>query len=182
MSTLRIEERFTADVPPGVVFEYLTDPQRIVGCLPGASISKVTDEGLYHGSIRIKLGAASIAYRGSMSFTEVDPEAGLMRVEGKGRERTGAGGVKLVMEGRVVEVDGGSEVIVDAQVKLTGKIVRFARGMLQSVSREVFRQFSECFARTIAKGSDAADAESPEAGEVSAAKLLGKAFLRSLKK
>ena len=182
MSILRIEERFTVDVAPGLVFEYLTDPKRIVGCLPGASISDVTDDGVYHGSIRVKLGAASIAYRGTMSFTEVDPEAGLMRMEGSGRERTGAGGVKLVMEGHVVEADGGSEVIVDAQVKLAGKIVRFARGMLQSVAREVFRQFSACFARTIAEGEAAADAESSDVAEVSAAKLLGKALLRSLKK
>ena len=181
MSTLRIEERFTVDVPPARVFEYLTDPQRIVGCLPGASLSEVTDDGVYHGNIRVKLGAASIAYRGSMSFTEVDADAGLMRVEGAGRERTGAGGVKLVMEGRVLEVDEGSEVVVDARVKLAGKIVRFARGMLQSVSREVFRQFSECFARTIAEGRDA-DGESSDVEEVSATKLLGKALLRSLKK
>ena len=182
MSTLRIEERFTVDVPPAQVFEYLSDPRRIVGCLPGASIDRVTEDGVYHGGIRVKLGAASIAYRGSMSFTEVDADAGLMRVEGGGRERTGAGGVKLVMEGRVVEAEGGTEVIVDAQVRLAGKIVRFARGMLQSVSREVFRQFSECFARTIAEGGDAAADESGDAAEVSAAKLLGKVLLGSLKK
>ena len=110
----------------------------------------MSDDGSYKGSIRVKLGAASVAYRGSMAFVEVDPEARLVRLQGTGRERGGAGSVRMVMESRVVESGAGSEVIVEAEVQLAGKIVRFARGMLQSVSRQVFRQFAACLAELIA--------------------------------
>jgi hypothetical protein len=39
---------------------------------------------------------------------------------------------------------GGSEVSVVADVELVGKIVQFGRGMIEEVSRQMFRQFSSC--------------------------------------
>ena len=61
---------------------------------------------------------------------------------GKGREKTGSGSVTMTMEGRVLALDdGGSEVIIDSEVRLTGKIVRFGRGMIESISAEVFKEF-----------------------------------------
>jgi len=39
---------------------------------------------------------------------------------------------------------GGSEVSVNADIELAGKIVQFGRGMIEEVSRQMFRQFSTC--------------------------------------
>ena len=38
----------------------------------------------------------------------------------------------------------GSEVSVVADVELVGKIVQFGRGMIEEVSRQMFRQFASC--------------------------------------
>ena len=40
--------------------------------------------------------------------------------------------------------NGGSEVVVNAEVDLVGRIVQFGRGMIEEVSRQMFRQFSTC--------------------------------------
>jgi len=40
--------------------------------------------------------------------------------------------------------NGGSEVLVNADIDLVGKIVQFGRGMIEEVSRQMFRQFSTC--------------------------------------
>jgi hypothetical protein len=40
--------------------------------------------------------------------------------------------------------NGGSEVLVNADIDLVGKIVQFGRGMVTEVSRQMFRQFSTC--------------------------------------
>jgi len=57
-------------------------------------------------------------------------------------DRNGAGTARLEMTGRVVEVDGGAELTVDAGVDLTGKIVTFGRGLMKSVSAQLFKEFA----------------------------------------
>jgi hypothetical protein len=54
---------------------------------------------------------------------------------------------------------GGSEVTVNADVELVGKIVQFGRGMIEEVSRQMFRQFSTCVKQHLEI------AEEPEATE-----------------
>ena len=44
MSALKIEERFELDAHPDEAWAYLTRPDRIVVCLPGAELTEVVDE------------------------------------------------------------------------------------------------------------------------------------------
>lgn len=194
MASLEIQEELTLDAPPDTVFEYLSDPNRVVHCLPGAQLDEVREDGSYAGSIKVKLGAVSIAYRGTAEFHEVDPAARSLRLEGKGREKGGQGSVKMMMESRVDEADGGSRIVVHANVQLAGRVVRFARGMLEGVSKEVFRQFTECLASTIgspskaesepisASGNGVGEAAPPAPRELNAFALLWSTFLSWLKR
>jgi len=40
--------------------------------------------------------------------------------------------------------DGGTEVVVEAEVDVSGRIMQFGRGMIQDVSKQLFQQFVEC--------------------------------------
>lgn len=195
MASLTIQEELTLDAPPDAVFEYLSDPNRVVHCLPGAQLDEVKDDGTYAGSIKIKLGAVSIAYRGTARFHEVDSEARSLRLEGKGREKGGQGSVKMMMESRVEAAEAGSRIVVNAEVQLAGRVVRFARGMLDNVSKEVFRQFTECLASTMGTGAESGSGDVGEDGvltgdqsappaprELNALALLWSTFLSWLKR
>jgi uncharacterized protein len=58
---------------------------------------------------------------------------------------TGSGSTKVSMLSTVVALaNGGSEVSVNADVELVGKIVQFGRGMIEEVSRQMFKQFAAC--------------------------------------
>ncbi len=143
MSSLRIEERFELDAPADGAWEYLTHPERIVVCLPGAELTEVIDERNYAGGVKVKLGAVAMEYHGTIQFVEVDAERRLIRMEGKGSEKRGGGTATLTMESAVHELEGGrSAVTVVADIQLAGKIVRFGRGMIQAVTAEVFKDFT----------------------------------------
>ena len=101
MSTLKIQERFTLPSPKALVWEHLTDPTKTVACLPGAEITGQDDERTYSGTVKVKVGAVAISYRGQVVFEEIDEEAGYVRIVGKGREKTGSGSAEMTMEGRV---------------------------------------------------------------------------------
>lgn len=156
MSSLKIEERFELDAPPDEAWVYLTQPERIVVCLPGAELTEAIDERNYAGRVEVKLGPVTMDYHGTVEFTEVDPEQRVIRMEGKGRERRGGGTATLSMESTVRELEGGrSEVTVVADIRLAGKVVRFGRGMIQAVTAELLKEFTARLADELAASGPA---------------------------
>jgi len=143
MSTLKIEERVAVKAPPAKVWAFLLSPEDIITCLPGAGLDSVEDERNFHGNVKVKVGPVTVAYKGEATLTEVDDDGHRVTMVGEGKEKGGAGKVKMTMTSHIEAVDGGSEVVIDADVELAGKVVRFGRGMIQGVSKEVFKQFGD---------------------------------------
>src|SRR6185295_6027417 len=151
----KIEERFEVQAPVDRVFEYLTDPKRVVECLPGAEVLEQKDDETFLGAIKVKVGPLSMSYKGQAKFTEVNEATHQVRMVGDAREVTGSGSTKVSMLSTVVPLaNGGSEVSVHADVELVGKIVQFGRGMIEEVSRQMFRQFSTCVTQHLEVAED----------------------------
>src|SRR5829696_1443420 len=141
----KIEERFEVQAPVERVWKYLIDPQSVVQCLPGAELLEQQDEHNFLGAIKVKVGPLSMSYKGRAKFTELNEETHQVRMVADAREVSGSGSTKVSMLSTVKSLaNGGSEVSVDADVELVGKIVQFGRGMIEEVSRQMFRQFSTC--------------------------------------
>ena len=141
----KIEERFEVQAPVERVWKYLIDPKRVVECLPGAELLEQQDEHTFLGAIKVKVGPLSMSYKGQAKLTEINEETHQVRMVGDAREVTGSGSTKVSMLSTVTPLaNGGCEVFVNADIDLVGKIVQFGRGMIQEVSRQMFRQFSTC--------------------------------------
>ncbi|HEX7333221.1 MAG TPA: SRPBCC family protein [Pyrinomonadaceae bacterium] len=141
----KIEQRFEVQAPVERVWKYLIDPKRVVECLPGAELLEQQDEHTFLGAIKVKVGPLSMSYKGQAKFTEINEETHQVRMVGDAREVTGSGSTKVSMLSTVTPLaNGGSEVLVSADIDLVGKIVQFGRGMIEEVSRQMFRQFSTC--------------------------------------
>jgi uncharacterized protein len=142
----KIEERFEVQAPVERVWKYLIDPARVVECLPGAELVEMTDAHNFVGAIKVKVGPLAMSYKGKAKFTEVNEETHQVRMVGDAREVGGSGSTKVTMLSTVAPLasGSGSEVVVNAEVELVGKIVQFGRGMIEEVSRQMFRQFSTC--------------------------------------
>jgi hypothetical protein len=141
----KIEEEFEVQAPVQQVWEYLIDPAKVVVCIPGAELLESQDERTFVGAVKVKVGPMTMSYKGLVKFTEVDEQGRQVRMVGEGRETGGAGSAKVTMLSKVAPLDGGgARVVVNAEVDLVGKIVQFGRGMIEEVSRQLFRQFSAC--------------------------------------
>jgi carbon monoxide dehydrogenase subunit G len=171
---IHIEERFRVGAPVQAVWEYLVDPRRVVGCLPGAALTEVVDEQTFHGTMKVKVGPVTVSYRGRVRLVEVDTAGHRVRMEGDGRESTGTGSAKMAMESAVTAVDGGTEVVVRSDVDVVGRIVQLGRGMIEQVSHQLFEQFAACVRATLeaeaaARAGEAAPAPPPPRPEAVAA-------------
>lgn len=142
---IRVEERFVVPAPVEHVWEYLVDPRRVVTCLPGAELVEVVDERTFRGNVTVKVGTVTVSYRGRIQVAELDAAARRVKMTGEGRESTGTGSARMVMESRVSAAPGGgSEVVVLADVVVVGRIVQLGRGMVEQVAHQLFQQFAGC--------------------------------------
>ena len=188
----KIEEEFEVRAPVQQVWEYLIDPAKVVVCIPGAELLEAQDERTFVGAVKVKVGPMTMSYKGLMKFTEMDEQGHQVRMVGEGREAGGAGSAKVTMLSKVAPRDGGgSLVVVNAEVDLVGKIVQFGRGMIEEVSRQLFRQFSACVKQRLEvdneaqpSGAQAAEAQPPEAEReaLSAAPLVLQAMWAVIKR
>ncbi|HJQ70816.1 MAG TPA: SRPBCC family protein [Blastocatellia bacterium] len=161
----RIEEEFDVQAPVERVWEYLITPAKVVTCIPGAELLESQDERTFLGAVKVKVGPMTMSYKGLIKFTELDEQAHQARMVGEGREAGGAGSAKVAMLSRVTSLaSGGSKVVVQADVDLVGKIVQFGRGMIEEVSKQLFRQFSACVKQQL-EIADEPQAPPPEPAE-----------------
>jgi carbon monoxide dehydrogenase subunit G len=154
---IEIQEKFQVEAPVDAVWRFMMDPRQVVTCMPGAVLEEVVDDRTFLGSIRVKLGAITTSYKGRVQFTEVDDEGHMVRMLAEGRE-TGGGTAKGTLCSRMGSLpDGRTEVVAEASVDLTGRVMQMGRGMIQGVSHQLFAQFVASAVERLEGPQDAAD-------------------------
>ena len=140
----QIDKRFVVRAAPGAVWDFLTDPRRVVRCMPGASITEQVDERTYTGAITVKVGPVSASYKGKLHFESLDAASRSAELVASGQETRGKGGATMRLTSRLVErVPGETEVATRSEVNVTGMLAQMGRGMIQDVSDQMFVRFTD---------------------------------------
>ena len=154
--SIRIEEVFQIEAHPDRVWAYLTDPRQVVHCLPGAELTSVQDESTFLGRVKVKVGPITAAYAGKVTLTDRDDANRVVKMTGEGRESGGSGSAKMMMTSTVTGLaTGGTEVHVSADIDIVGRMAQFGRGMIESVNKQMFRQFTDCVRATLTSSAEA---------------------------
>lgn len=140
---IEISKTFAVKAPPQRVWEFLTDPERVAKCLPGAAITGKLDEKTWSGTMTVKLGPVTSSYKGKVAFEKLDAAARTAEIVASGADTKGKGGADLRMTSTLAERDGACEVTTASRVNVTGILAQMGRGMIQDVSDQMFRTFSE---------------------------------------
>jgi uncharacterized protein len=152
-----IEKRFVVAAPAAAVWELLTDPAKVASCLPGAAITGKEDDTTWVGTMTVKVGPVTASYRGKLRFERLDAAAREAEIAASGQETRGKGGADMRMKSRVVEREPGeTEVTVSSDVNVVGVLAQFGRGMIQDVSDQMFRKFTEAVRRQLEVGEPGA--------------------------
>ena len=147
---MKIQEKFTVAAPADEVWAFLIDPERVAAALPGAKITEKVDENTYKGGMGVSVGPVSAAYNGTVAF-ELDEENRSATVRAKGQGKAGMGNADMKMTSRVVALGPGeTEVTVDADLSVTGILAQLGRGMMQHVSKKMFKEFTEVVEKELA--------------------------------
>jgi len=155
---IEIKETLQVEAPIERVWDFVVDPQRVVTCMPGAALDEVIDDKTFLGTVKVKLGAITTKYKGRVEFADVDAQAHSIQMVAEGRE-TGGGTAKGTIDMRVNELpEGPVELVIEAGIDLTGRVMQVGRGMIQGVSHQLFKQFAASAKEILEAEDEAAEA------------------------
>ena len=165
---MELNDSFEVAHPIDAVWQVLNDVERIAPCLPGAQLTG-RDGDVYEGLVKVKVGPITSQYTGKASFTERDDAAHRLLMSASGRDTRGAGNASAEIAVTLEAVgDASTQVSVNTDLTITGKVAQFGRGVLADVSRKLMGQFADNLAALVAADvaaaePAAAEAEAPEA-------------------
>ncbi|MFL5441705.1 MAG: SRPBCC family protein [Myxococcales bacterium] len=139
-----ITKTFTVKAPASHVWDFLVDPHRVASCLPGAAIGDKLDDKTYTGTMTVKVGPVSSSYKGKVVFEKLDAQSHTAEIVASGIDVRGRGGADMRLVSSVKELGPReAEITAVSKVNVTGILAQMGRGMVQDVSDELFKTFSQ---------------------------------------
>ncbi|HEU5412272.1 MAG TPA: SRPBCC family protein [Candidatus Angelobacter sp.] len=158
-----IEKKFEVPDPPEKVWAFLSDPRKVVTCVPGAQITEQVDEKTYKGAISVKVGPSVSDYKGQVQIVRIDPAAYEIEILGKGQDTRGKGSASMKMTGKLRPLEsGGTEVTSVSELGIVGILAQMGGRMINEVSNIMFNQFTSNFRQMLQSGDMEQPAGSPK--------------------
>ena len=140
--SIDIKETFKVAAPVEKVWDFFLSPDNVVACMPGASLTEIVNAQRFIGAVKIKIGAVSAQYQGTITYKALDKNTYTMQMLAEGSERGGGTVSGTIATQLVALADGsGTEVRVNSSVDLTGRIVQVGRGMIEGVSAQIIKKY-----------------------------------------
>jgi uncharacterized protein len=157
---MKLENQFTVPAPIEQAWDVLLDLERVAPCLPGAVLeSSAGDE--HVGTMTIKVGPITARYHGTVRVEEADEAARRTVMRAQARDQRGQGTAAATITSSMDAVPDGTHVRVETEMRITGPVAQFGRGVMQDVSAKLMRRFAECLAEEIAAGPAVAAPATP---------------------
>lgn len=143
---IKIEKSFQVKQPIEAVWKFLSDPQKVGVCVPGAQITERVDETHYKGAVSVKVGPAVTDFKGEVEIVRLDHQAHVMEMVAKGQDVRGKGSASMTMTGSLRELPGGgTEVVSVSEVNIMGILAQMGGRVINEVSNIMFQKFSKNF-------------------------------------
>jgi uncharacterized protein len=140
---VELDHRFTTDKPIDESWQAILDLERLVPCVQGGKVIEKTGPESVKAEIKVKMGAMSLTYAGTVSVTEQDPEAHRAVFQVKSRETRGQGHANADVTFTLS--DGGGAIHTAAQI--TGKAASMGEGVMVSVLDAMINDFTSNLAK-----------------------------------
>ena len=135
---VELDHRFSSGKPIEESWQAILDLERLIPCVEGGSVIEQTGPDSVKAQIKVKMGAMSLTYTGTVAVVEQDPEAHRAVLQVKSREAGGQGHANADVTFSLA--DGGGTVHTAAQI--TGKAASMGEGVVASVLDALIKDFA----------------------------------------
>ena len=136
---VELDHPFQTGKPIDENWEAILDLERLVPCVEGGSVVEKIDPEQVKAEIKIKMGAMSLKFKGTVAVVEQDPESHRAVLRVKSKEAGGQGHANADVTFSLS--DGGGTIHTAAQI--TGKAASMGEGVVTSVLDALIKDFTE---------------------------------------
>ena len=135
---VELDHPFTTERPIDESFAAILDLERVVPCVEGGSVLETTGPNSVRAEIKVKMGAMSMTFTGTLEIIEQDARAHRVVMSVKSKEAGGQGyaNANVVFALR----DGGGTIHTNAQI--TGKAASMGEGVIVGVLDAMIKDFA----------------------------------------
>lgn len=135
---VELDHSFSMAKPTDEAFATILDLERVVPCVEGGSVLERTGDDSVKAEIKVRMGAMSMKFTGTVEIVEQDPAAHRAVMSVKSREAGGQGHANATVTFEVGD-DGGK---IHTNAQITGKAASMGEGVLTGVLDALIEDFT----------------------------------------
>jgi len=141
-----LDKRYELAVSAEQAWAVLADIHAVARCMPGAQITEQLDATHFKGTVKSKVGPATMQFGGDIEVLGMDAAAKSMQMLGKGSDRGGSSASMDLKAHLEAGAAAGTSVLVGvATIIVSGKLAQFGSRLLVPVSDAMLAQFADNF-------------------------------------
>ncbi|MBX9424337.1 SRPBCC domain-containing protein [Streptomyces lateritius] len=161
-----MEHEVFVPVPAEVLRATLTDPGRVVRCVPGFQRDADAEAGPLTGRLKVRVGGHTITYRGALKIVDRD---GALTYEGEGTEVRGKGTAELTLTVVLTPVAEGTSLGFTGAVEASGRLAEATDEEQATAATRLLDRFAEALTDVTEERKGKPEREQEQAGAEPAA-------------
>src|SRR5471032_896143 len=141
-----LEKVFPLGASSDSAWQLLQDIETVAGCMPGAKITERVDATHYKGTITVRLGPATMSFKGEIEVLNLDAMARSLHLVGKGTDSTGSSAASMDLVAIVRAAGDACELTGRSEVTMSGKAAALGSRLMGPVADQMLKQFVANFA------------------------------------
>lgn len=139
---VELHKSLALPVSAAIGWSLVENIEGMAACMPGAKITERVDATHYKGIITVKLGPATVSFKGEFEVVAIDPVARTIHVIGKGADTGGGSGASLDLNAVVKQTGTDTcELSGVSVVNVTGKVAAFGARLMGTVTDQLLKIF-----------------------------------------
>jgi uncharacterized protein len=136
---VELDHAFSTGKPTDYNWDAILDLERLIPCVEGGRVIERTSPALAQAEIKVKMGAMSMTFKGTVEVAERDDDAHRALLRVKSRDTGGQGYANADVA--ITLSDGGGTIHTAAQI--SGKAASMGEGVVSSVLDALIKDFTE---------------------------------------
>lgn len=168
-----LQHTFTVPIGIDAAWVAFNDLEGIAPCFPGAVITSVDGDD-FTGTAKVKLGPVALMYSGKGQWLSRDKAAHRAVIDATGKDKRGNGTASATITAHLESQSPAmTTVVVNTDLRITGRPAQFGRGVIQDVGSKILDQFAACLSARLGQG-DSPDGN-PRVDDTGGGESAGKA-------
>jgi len=138
-----LSNEFVVQAPVDRTWGLLDEVESVMSCMPGAAyIGRDGDD--HKVSIKVKVGAITANFQGTVRFLEKNEAERTSRIRGIGKDLAGKASATATISVKLEPLSSArTKVLVETDLAMTGRLAQFGGGVIADIASRMTEQFTE---------------------------------------